>query len=108
MVSTTLKKAAESVRVGMTTEDIDKIVHDSIIEQGAYPSPIGFMGFPKSVCTSVNEVCCHGIPDGRVLEDGDSLNIDVTCYIDGVHGDNSMMATAGNAHPDVLKLNKYT
>ena len=59
VTSSTLKKAAESVRVGMTTEDIDKIVHDSIIEQGEYPSLIGFMGFPKSVCTSVNEVCCH-------------------------------------------------
>lgn len=77
----------------MTTDELDKIVHDYIISQNAYPSPIGFMGFPKSVCTSVNEVCCHGIPNLRPLEEGDSLNIDVTIFYDGVHGDTSVMAT---------------
>lgn len=88
----------------MTTDDIDKIVHQSIISQGAYPSPIGFMGFPKSVCTSVNEVVCHGIPNLRPLENGDSLNIDVTCYVDGVHGDTSVMACVGEVHPDIRSL----
>jgi len=62
------------------------------------------MGFPKSVCTSVNEVCCHGIPNQRPLENGDSLNIDVTCYIDGVHGDTSVMAQVGEVHSDIKKL----
>lgn len=75
----------------MTTEDVDKIVHDFIISHNAYPSPIGFMNFPKSVCTSVNEVVCHGIPNMRPLESGDTINIDCTLYIGGVHGDSSIM-----------------
>jgi len=62
----------------MTTEDIDKLVHEKIIVNGAYPSPLNYMGFPKSVCTSVNNVACHGIPDNRPLEDGDIINIDIT------------------------------
>lgn len=88
----------------MTTDELDKIVHDYIISQNAYPSPIGFMGFPKSVCTSVNEVCCHGIPNLRPLEIGDSLNIDVTIYYDGVHGDTSVMAEVSPLNSDISKL----
>ena len=88
----------------MTTDDIDKFVHDFIIAQGAYPTPIGFMGFPKSVCTSVNEVLVHGIPDERVLEDGDSLNIDSTAYLDGYHGDSNLMIEIGTVHPDIKKV----
>ena len=64
----------------MTLEDVDKIVHDFIISKNAYPSAIDFMHFPKSVCTSVNEVVSHGVPNSKVLEDGDYLNVDVTCY----------------------------
>lgn len=79
--------AARAVKPGVTTEEIDKIVHQACMERGAYPSPLNYYNFPCSVCTSLNEVICHGIPDKRPLEDGDILNIDVTLYKDGVHSD---------------------
>ncbi|XP_023821182.2 methionine aminopeptidase 1D, mitochondrial [Oryzias latipes] len=81
--------AGSSVSVGMTTDEIDFIVHQETIKHNAYPSPLRYGGFPKSVCTSVNNVVCHGIPDSRKLEDGDIINIDVTVYLDGYHGDTS-------------------
>lgn len=83
-----LELACKSAKVGMTTDEIDQIVYDRILQEGAYPSPLNYMGFPKSVCSSVNEVICHGIPDGRKLEFGDVVSFDVSCYLDGVHGDN--------------------
>lgn len=79
--------AAAAIRVGITTDEIDKIVHEACIERNAYPSPLNYHNFPKSCCTSVNEVICHGIPDQRPLEDGDILNIDITLYYNGYHGD---------------------
>ncbi len=88
----------------MTLEDVDKLVHDFIISKGAYPSPIDFHHFPKSVCTSLNDVVCHGVPNDRVLADGDYLNVDVTCYYKGNHGDNSVMLLLGNVHPDIITL----
>lgn len=88
----------------MTTDDVDEIVHNYIIENDAYPTPIGFMHFPKSVCTSVNEIACHGIPNKRPLKSGDYLNIDITLYKYGVHGDNSAMVKIGKVHEDVCKL----
>ena len=104
-----LQAALDNISKCRTTEDIDKITHNYIISQNAYPSGIHFMGFPKSVCTSVNEVVCHGVPNLRPLEDGDFLNIDVTCYIDGVYGDNSDMALIGTKHPpEVLNLIQVT
>ncbi|KAK8968459.1 hypothetical protein KSP40_PGU016041 [Platanthera guangdongensis] len=81
-----LEFAGTMVRPSITTNEIDKAVHNMIIEAGAYPSPLGYGGFPKSVCTSVNECMCHGIPDSRQLQDGDILNIDVTVYLNGYHG----------------------
>uniref|UniRef100_A0A3Q2Y7Z7 Methionine aminopeptidase n=1 Tax=Hippocampus comes TaxID=109280 RepID=A0A3Q2Y7Z7_HIPCM len=75
--------------VGMTTDEVDFLVHQETIQHNAYPSPLRYGGFPKSVCTSVNNVVCHGIPDSRRLEDGDIINIDVTVYLDGYHGDTS-------------------
>uniref|UniRef100_A0A1A7XQ13 Methionine aminopeptidase n=1 Tax=Iconisemion striatum TaxID=60296 RepID=A0A1A7XQ13_9TELE len=81
--------AGRSVKVGMTTDEIDFIVHQETIKHNAYPSPLRYGGFPKSVCTSVNNVVCHGIPDSRKLEDGDIINIDVTVYLEGYHGDTS-------------------
>ncbi|KAM9322187.1 methionine aminopeptidase 1D, mitochondrial isoform 2-T2 [Pholidichthys leucotaenia] len=81
--------AGGSLKVGMTTDEIDFIVHQETIKHNAYPSPLGYSGFPKSVCTSVNNVVCHGIPDSRQLEDGDIINIDVTVFLDGYHGDTS-------------------
>ena len=75
--------ACEQVRVGVATDSIDRFVHDAAVAAGAYPSPLGYRGFPKSVCTSVNEVICHGIPDSRRIADGDIINIDVTVYREG-------------------------
>ncbi len=89
MAAETLLLVGEQLRAGMTTDDIDKIVHDDTIRRGAYPSPLNYKGFPKSVCTSVNEVVCHGIPSGRVLKNGDIINVDVTTFFKGFHGDTS-------------------
>src|SRR3954471_6286789 len=82
-----LTLAGHSVRPGMTTDEVDVVVHQLCIERDAYPSPLNYHGYPKSVCTSVNEVICHGIPDSRRLQEGDIVNLDVTLYLDGVHGD---------------------
>ncbi|MFI0899281.1 type I methionyl aminopeptidase [Streptomyces sp. NPDC020983] len=79
--------AAAAVAPGVTTDELDAIAHEYMVGQGAYPSDLGYRGFPKSVCTSVNEVICHGIPDSTVLRDGDIVNIDVTAFVHGVHGD---------------------
>src|SRR5207342_340175 len=75
------------VTPGVTTDELDRIGHEFLCDHGAYPSTLGYRGFPKSLCTSVNEVICHGIPDSRRLEDGDIVNIDITAFIGGVHGD---------------------
>jgi methionyl aminopeptidase len=79
--------AAAAISPGITTDDLDRVVHEFLIEHRAYPSTLGYRGFPKSCCTSVNEVICHGIPDARPLQEGDIVKIDVTAYIGGVHGD---------------------
>ena len=91
-----LDLACASVEVGITTDEIDKIVHSALCERGAYPSPLNYAGFPKSVCSSVNEVICHGIPDTRPLMDGDIVSFDVSCFLDGVHGDNCGTVAVGN------------
>jgi methionyl aminopeptidase len=103
-----LQRACAIVNEGVTTEDLDKVVHDYIISQGAYPSAINYMGFPKSVCTSVNEVACHGIPNSRKLVKGDFINIDVTAFYKGYHGDTSAMATVGEVHDDIKELIEVT
>jgi methionyl aminopeptidase len=103
-----LRLAGEHVRPGMTTDEIDVFVHDLTIERGAYPSPLNYHGYPKSVCTSVNDVICHGIPDSRKLEDGDILNIDVTAYINGVHGDTNATFFVGEVDEESRKLVKVT
>ncbi|HET9564252.1 MAG TPA: M24 family metallopeptidase, partial [Mycobacterium sp.] len=82
-----LAEAGKAVAPGVTTDELDRIAHDYMVDHGAYPSTLGYKGFPKSCCTSLNEIICHGIPDSTVIEDGDIVNIDVTAYIDGVHGD---------------------
>jgi methionyl aminopeptidase len=92
----------------MKLDDIDKIVHDFIVAQEAYPSAIDFMHFPKSLCTSVNDVVAHGVPNDYVLQDGDYINLDVVCYKEGHHGDNSGMVMLGNVHPDIQKLSRVT
>lgn len=82
-----LDAAARFIRPGVTTDEIDKVVHEATISAGGYPSPLNYHFFPKSCCTSVNEIICHGIPDARRLENGDIVNVDVTVYYKGVHGD---------------------
>ena len=79
--------AGEHCKPGVTTDEIDRLVHEFLLDHQAYPSTLGYKGFPKSCCTSLNEVICHGIPDSTVLEDGDIINVDVTAYLNGVHGD---------------------
>ena len=91
-----LQAVGEAIRPGVTTDELDRIGHDFIISHDAYPSCLGYMGFPKSLCTSINEVICHGIPDDRPLEDGDIINVDITAYYDGVHGDTCAMFEVGN------------
>ncbi|ETW04877.1 methionine aminopeptidase, type I [Aphanomyces invadans] len=98
--------AGRAIRVGMTTDEIDVIVHEACIERGCYPSPLNYYNFPKSVCTSVNEVICHGIPDSRPLEDGDILNIDITVYKDGFHGDLNDTFLVGKVDADGVRLVK--
>jgi methionyl aminopeptidase len=90
-----LSLAGKFVKPGITTDAIDVYVHELCIERGAYPSPLNYSGYPKSVCTSVNDVICHGIPDSRVLEEGDIINLDVTCYVNGVHGDTNATFAVG-------------
>lgn len=82
-----LDEAGKAVRAGATTDEIDRVTHEATIERNAYPSPLNYYNFPKSVCTSVNESICHGIPDGRELRDGDIVNVDVSAYFGGYHGD---------------------
>jgi methionyl aminopeptidase len=89
MAAETLLLVGEKLRAGMTTDEIDKIVHEDTIRRGAVPSPLNYKGFPKSVCTSVNDIVCHGIPDGTVLKNGDIVNVDVTTFYKGFHGDTS-------------------
>ena len=86
---------APEVRPGVTTEHLDRLCHDLIIERGAIPAPLNYRGFPKSICTSVNHVVCHGIPGDKILQDGDVINIDVTVIVDGWHGDTSRMFPVG-------------
>lgn len=87
IASRAIDAVAEAIRPGVTTKELDRIAHEYVIAQGAYPSTLGYRGFPKSCCTSVNEVICHGIPDDTVLREGDLINIDITAYLDGYHGD---------------------
>ncbi|XP_015895670.2 methionine aminopeptidase 1B, chloroplastic [Ziziphus jujuba] len=103
-----LDYAGTLVRPSVTTNEIDKAVHQMIIDAGAYPSPLGYGGFPKSVCTSVNECMCHGIPDSRQLQDGDIINIDVTVYLNGYHGDTSKTFFCGNVSESAKRLVKIT
>lgn len=90
-----LAEAAAHIAPGVTTDDLDRVVHEFLCDHGAYPSPLGYRGFPKSLCTSLNEVICHGIPDSTVLREGDIVNLDVTAYLGGVHGDTNATFLVG-------------
>src|SRR6478735_20360 len=91
-----LAEAGKAVAPGVTTDELDRIAHEYMIDHGAYPSTLGYKGFPKSCCTSLNEIICHGIPDSTVIQDGDIVNIDVTAFIHGVHGDTNATFLAGD------------
>jgi methionyl aminopeptidase len=93
-----------SIRPGVTTDQLDAIAHDYMIDHGAYPSTLGYRGFPKSSCISLNEVICHGIPDDTVVEEGDIVNVDITAYLNGVHGDLNKTFTAGVPSREALDL----
>ena len=103
-----LAEAGRAVAPGVTTAELDRIAHDYMIDHGAYPSTLGYRGFPKSCCTSLNEVICHGIPDSTVIEDGDIVNIDVTAFIDGVHGDTNATFLAGDVSTEHRELVERT
>lgn len=103
-----LRLAGEMVAPGVTTDEIDVYVHDLCVERGAYPSPLNYSGYPKSVCTSVNEVICHGIPDSRALRDGEIVNLDVTTYMGGVHGDTNATFLVGDVDPVSRELVRVT
>jgi methionyl aminopeptidase len=93
-----------SIRPGVSTDELDAIGHDFMIANDAYPSTLGYHGYPKSLCSSVNEVICHGIPDDTVLEDGDIVNIDITAFKSGVHGDSNQTFIVGETSDDVVAL----
>ena len=103
-----LRLVGEQVRPGITTDALDVFVHEATIERGAYPSPLNYHHYPKSLCTSVNEVICHGIPDSRELQDGDIVNLDVTAYIGGVHGDTNATFFVGDVDPASRHLVQVT
>jgi len=90
-----LDEVGRHVTPGVTTDELDRVGHEFLLDHGAYPSTLGYRGFPKSLCTSLNEVICHGIPDDTVVADGDIVNVDITAYIGGVHGDTNATFPAG-------------
>lgn len=96
------------IRPGVTTDELDRIGHEFVLDHGAYPSTLGYRGFPKSLCSSVNEVICHGIPDTTVLADGDIVNIDITAYKDGVHGDTNYTFLVGDVDDESRLLVERT
>ncbi len=100
LAAETLLEVGDKIRAGMTTADIDKIVHEHTLSQGARPAPLNYKGFPRSVCTSVNEIVCHGIPDATELRNGDIVNVDVTHVYEGFHGDTSATFYIGTPSPE--------
>jgi methionyl aminopeptidase len=103
-----LEEVGRHVRPGITTDELDRVGHAFLVDHGAYPSTLGYRGFPKSLCTSLNEVICHGIPDSTVVRDGDIVNIDITAYVDGVHGDTNATFLAGDVDEESRLLVERT
>ncbi|MEW1979866.1 type I methionyl aminopeptidase [Citricoccus sp. NPDC079358] len=103
-----MEEAARHIAPGVTTAELDRIAHEFICDHGAYPSCLGYKGFPKAICTSLNEVICHGIPDDTVLEDGDIINLDITAYLDGHHGDHNMTYLVGTVDEESRLLVERT
>jgi methionyl aminopeptidase len=103
-----LQLVGKHVAPGVTTDELDRIGHEFLCDNDAYPSTLGYRHFPKSLCTSVNEVICHGIPDSRVIEDGDIVNIDITAFVGGVHGDTNATFLAGDVDEESSLLVERT
>lgn len=103
-----LQEVGRAVRPGVTTDELDRIGHEYLLDHHAYPSTLGYRGFPKSLCTSLNEVICHGIPDSTVVTDGDIVNIDITAFIGGVHGDTNATFLAGDVDEESRLLIERT
>lgn len=104
LAADTLCKVAEMLKAGITTDDINTFVHEDTIKKGATPAPLNYHGFPKSVCTSINEVVCHGIPGPQQLKDGDIINVDVTHLYEGYHGDTSATFYIGTPSKEAVKV----
>ena len=103
-----MHEAGKAVAPGVTTDKLDRIAHEYMCDLGAYPSTLDYRNYPKSICTSVNDVICHGIPDARPLEDGDIVKIDVTAYKNGVHGDNCYTFLCGDVSQEARDLVTHT
>jgi methionyl aminopeptidase len=103
-----LEEVGRHVEPGVTTDYLDQVGHDFLISHGAYPSTLGYRGYPKSLCTSLNEVICHGIPDDTVIKNGDIVNVDITAFIGGVHGDTNATFLAGDVDEESRLLVERT
>jgi methionyl aminopeptidase len=103
-----LAEVGRHVEPGVTTDELDRVGHEFLVSHGAYPSTLGYRGYPKSLCTSINEVICHGIPDDTLIADGDIVNVDITAYIGGVHGDTNATFLAGNVDEESRLLVERT
>lgn len=104
LAARTLNHSKTYIKPGITTEELDQIIYDFTLTNGAVPSPLGYHGYPKSICTSINNVVCHGVPDQTKLKEGDIINVDVTCFKDGFHGDCSATFIVGQASDKVKDL----
>ncbi len=103
-----LAEVGRHVAAGVTTDELDRVGHEFLLDHGAYPSTLGYRGFPKSLCTSVNEVVCHGIPDSTALVEGDIVNVDVTAFVGGVHGDTNATFAVGEVDEESALLVERT
>jgi len=103
-----LAAVGDAVAPGVTTDELDAVGHEFLVSRGAYPSTLGYREYPKSLCTSVNEVICHGIPDDRQLQEGDIVNVDITAYLDGVHGDTNATFGVGDVDEESRLLVERT
>ena len=108
LAACTLDMISSFVKPGITTDYLDKLIHDYIVDHGSVPATLGYRGYPKSSCISLNHVICHGIPGEKVLKDGDILNIDVTCILDGWYGDTSRMYICGKGSMKAIRLIEAT
>jgi methionyl aminopeptidase len=108
LTSDMLDLAGSMIKPGVTTDEIDCAVHDAVVAAGAYPSTLNYSGYPKSLCTSINEVICHGIPDSRPLCEGDIVNIDISTFLNGFHGDSSRMFAVGTISDEAERLVEAT